>query len=360
MRWKKRWIALGVLAGSVAYGSYNFKEDRLLMRTIISHASVGDVYKTIEMMEENRFLANPLLNVYFQVKKRQCRARFVDLDEEFDSISSNPKVDAIVGLYRQYWNDKLLKREGDAEEKLWREMALVVGEPEDPKQDRSRDSIATQMVDVITAEGLYVTPFFLNGTYGLKIWEEQTVENYHIELPDENIDVEVVLIEKYLLRGYNNYATLGAYNDGGWVSTNKRVYCNTGEYNFGSEKFLVSFLKHEGLHFADILQYPNLEGADLEYRSKLVELMYSTEGRICTLLENFTLNSSGKDRAFSHAYANHHLLQTLSRTFFDSEYNGDAEQWKSIPCERINAAAKELYEASREHLAKDPEVREVI
>ncbi len=47
-----------------------------------------------------------------------------------------------------------------------------------------------------------------------------------------------------------------------------------------SEKYEVSYLKHESLHFTDMNDYPNLSSADLEYRSKVIELIYCTEKTI--------------------------------------------------------------------------------
>ena len=48
-----------------------------------------------------------------------------------------------------------------------------------------------------------------------------------------------------------------------------------GDCDRTSETFLVSYLKHEARHFADTLDFPNLSGADLEYRAKLTELAFA-------------------------------------------------------------------------------------
>jgi hypothetical protein len=114
------------------------------------------------------------------------------------------------------------------------------------------------------------------------------------------------------------------------------------------------------LHFADIKNYPNLSGADLEYRAKLAEIMFCTDGFIYDALEQFVINASAADRAFSHAYANHCLIRNLSRILFDSEYVDDLARWGNIPYRRLNDAAKQLYGESREKLAKDTDVSEVI
>lgn len=346
----------------MAYGSYNFKEDRLFMRTVISHAAKADVVKTLEIMDDTSFLANPLINVYYQVKRSQYRTRFDDCDEQFDDISSSAVVNEIAQTFRGYWNAKLLERPGGDDAQLFEALAKIMerpplGEGADP---RDPDVECGALIDLIEGEGLFAASFYLNGMYGLKIWEEQSSEMYEIDLPKETIDVEVVKIEDYLLRGINSYLTLNAYEDGGWVATNKRVYCNADEYDFDSEKFMISFLKHEGQHYADIEKYPNLTGADLEYRSKLVELMSCTDARKAALLRQFVLGASGEDRAFSHAYANQNLIQNLSQALFGEPFVEDLGPWDSVSLERVNAAATDLFEQSCAQLDLDPLVSELL
>ncbi|MFT4975360.1 MAG: hypothetical protein ACI8S6_001247 [Myxococcota bacterium] len=237
---------------------------------------------------------------------------------------------------------------------------IVTQEEQALASDPDAEVVLKGMLDLIESTGLHAATFYLNRTYGLKIWEDQTVEMYHIELPDESIDVEVVFIKNYLLRGYNNYATMGAYNDGGWVATSSRVYCSTGEYNLNSENLKFSFLMHEGLHFADLTDYPDLSSADLEYRAKLAEMMMLTDAHIYDALDQFVVNASDNDRAFSHPYANYHLVQDLSRIVFDSDYVGDMARWRSVPYTQLNAAAAQLYEQSREQLQRDPLVSEIL
>ncbi|MDF1839771.1 MAG: hypothetical protein P1V35_18040, partial [Planctomycetota bacterium] len=324
-----------------------------------AHSGKGDVAMTLQRMEEKGSMSNPLVNIFFQIKKRQYHSRFVEQDEEFDPISSNAKINGVVDLFRQYWNGKFLGVEGVTNEALLNDLSmLLTGNAQ--AAEVSNDAVLGLVIDLIESEGLFGATFLLNGSYGLKVWEKQTSENRRIELPDDTIDVEVVLIEDYLLRGASDYASLGLYGDGGWVAPDNKVYCNTGEYDFDSERFRISFLKHEGLHYADINKYPNLSSADLEYRSKLIELMYSTDGHIYTTLESFAINAYSEDRSYGHSFANHVLISQLSKSLFDQDFVKEKQLWKTIPPERINAAAKKLYEASRATLAADPMVAEII
>ena len=58
---------------------------------------------------------------------------------------------------------------------------------------------------------------------------------------------------------------------GGWAKEDG-LYCLCRHYDLDSERYKLSFLKHEARHFADYELYPELQPSDMEYRSKLTEL----------------------------------------------------------------------------------------
>jgi hypothetical protein len=75
---------------------------------------------------------------------------------------------------------------------------------------------------------------------------------------------------------------------GGWaIKEDANLYCNKGDYDLNSEHFKVSYLKHETIHFTDLNEYPQLSSADLEYRAKLIELMYCTQETIYDRVTQF-------------------------------------------------------------------------
>jgi hypothetical protein len=148
-------------------------------------------------------------------------------------------------------------------------------------------------------------------------------------LPKDTVKTTVVFIESYHINGYDEFATFGDSQVGGWaIKESATLYCNKGTYDLNSEKFKVSYLKHESLHFTDLNNYPNLSSTDLEYRSKVIELMYCTEGTIYDRISEFVSGANKADRKNSHPYANYILIQNLSKLIFNSDFNSDINQWK--------------------------------
>jgi hypothetical protein len=358
---KKHWLALTLtltLFAALAC-TYNFRADRERMRAILAPAHNGDVSRTLQALEATGYLLNPPLNLFLQLKKRHYLARFVHKTERFEPVSSDETVEAIVGAFRRHWNDRLTQ--GTAtDEDLHAELAQILSEAGHPTDGTSED-VFSGVTHRIEAAGLHVAFFHLNGAIGLKIWDHETTEHRRVELPDETIDVEVVHVAGYRVRGLNSYATLEEYADGGWVTQGRKVYCNSEEYDFESEAFHVSFLKHEGMHYADIGNHPNLSAADMEYRAKVVELMYSTDAQIYTVLQAFLTEADATDRTSGHGYANHVITANLSKVLFEEEdVVTDMDRWRAVAHPRINTAATTLYDESRSLLAADPTAAEVI
>ena len=59
-------------------------------------------------------------------------------------------------------------------------------------------------------------------------------------------------------------------------------------------------LKHEAQHARDLLKYENISSEDLEYRAKLVELIYSKERN---LLERFAHEADNSSKSNGHSRA---------------------------------------------------------
>jgi hypothetical protein len=138
------------------------------------------------------------------------------------------------------------------------------------------------------------------------------------------------------------------------------VYHRKSDYDLDSEKFEISYLKHEGIHFTDLNDYPNLSSTDLEYRAKVIELMYCTEETVYDRISEFITGANNTDRKYTHPYANYILIENLSELLFNSEYESDIIKWKELSVEKINSAATSLYEISEDTLLKDNSLSEVI
>lgn len=140
------------------------------------------------------------------------------------------------------------------------------------------------------------------------IWTSEQETNYGVELPEGHEDVRVVMLDGFISLGWTGFATGDYYHAGGW-SRPDRLYCLKDSYDLASESFRVSYLAHEGQHFADSRRFPNLEQPELEYRAKLVELALAdrTQG---SLLQAFSANISDS-RNLPHPYANRLVVRNL-------------------------------------------------
>lgn len=104
--------------------------------------------------------------------------------------------------------------------------------------------------------------------------------------------------------------------------------CPTNPLTLESENFKISYLKHEGQHFADYRLFPQLSSADPEYRAKLVEFCYAEESAHKLIV--FFLRNSSRDRNNSHAFANNCVLRDLSKIRFKKELESDPGNGKKF------------------------------
>ena len=97
-----------------------------------------------------------------------------------------------------------------------------------------------------------------------------------------------------------DYLTFGMYGTRSWASPDGTINCIEQAYDFESERFLVSLLKHEAQHTVDMKQFPGITPTELEYRAKLVELHYSSD---LGLLQKFLSEADESRASDSHAVA---------------------------------------------------------
>lgn len=360
-------ISILILIALIAYGSYNFGNDRQGFREIVSLAGVGDVSTAFIKMEERKSFSNPILNFVYQRWKKKMYARFMSKVEVFENTSGNKIVNDISTIYRDYWREELMKplTEKRTDSFLYNNIShyIVSNKLTSLSYDSLRKHIKDDLVlkDIIEKEGFKVEFKLRNGIQDIFIWDKETTKNYDVILPTDTVKTTVVFIEGYYINGYDDFASLGESQVGGWaLKESATLYCNKGTYDLNSEKFKISYLKHESLHFTDLNRYPNLSPADLEYRSKLVELMYCTEGTVYDRIAEFLSDANKADRGNSHSYANYMLIQHLSRMLFNSDFNFDINQWKKVSADTMNKAATTLYESSEDLLRKDNRLKEVI
>lgn len=132
----------------------------------------------------------------------------------------------------------------------------------------------------------------------------------------------------------------------GWANEDG-LYCNLKCYkDLEGEEFQVSYLKHEAQHLYDYKYFPGLKSKELEYRAKLVELIYSKKHLI---LKKF-LNDAKNDPDFPHPYASYNIIKNLSSIIFKKDYEPNSNVWLEIDYKKISSTALELFDKNSNEL----------
>jgi len=182
----------------------------------------------------------------------------------------------------------------------------------------------------------------------ISLWRKQTTCTEVVELPEGALQIEVVEMDGIITRCWQDYITLGRVGAGGWVTKKGCTYFKE-KYDIESDDFKVSLLKHEGQHFFDRKNHPKMKSTDLEYRAKLVEMIYLRE--LGTFFHFLTAMADSDDRTRAHAYAERKLVQGLSQKIFGVELETNRDAWEAKRDE-IAPAARELLLEHSAMLAK--------
>lgn len=148
-----------------------------------------------------------------------------------------------------------------------------------------------------------------NGHYGPYVWKTTKEETYEVELPDGICSYRVNILDDFIFRSWMDYITFHRAGTGGWTDLDGTINCVASVYDFQSEKFRVSLLKHEAQHAMDMKRWPSIVPSELEYRAKLVELIYSKDE---TLLEKLLSVADENRPDDSHAVASVRLKRELA------------------------------------------------
>jgi hypothetical protein len=267
------------------------------------------------------------------------KERFLDRSKGLDfSAIKSPEVLEIAELFQDYWRDAL--------------MQLAPLDPLDTALKSSLDRILTRegfasslddedrllenLEAFIRQQGYYALSGRTPPLLELMIWTENVVNTESVELTDNTYEVEVNFLDSFISYGWSNFATFGMTSTGGWAKEDG-LYCLCGHYDLDSERYQLSFLKHETRHFADFSLYPELQASDLEYRGKLTELAFSYEDTY-SLMTHFS-NSANKIPDAPHPLANWYVVNGLSRHLFEGMTPDQTSAWEGVPKEDIRQTA---------------------
>ena len=195
-------------------------------------------------------------------------------DCEYRTFEIPDILNDILRLYQVYFRDTFYcgLPEAEAAEKLLTQLKVLLDMP-----DAEEELLTEKLQSVFEAKGYHALFGKTQGYYGPYIWKDTVPTVYHVELPGGTAEYTVNILKGFVFRSWMDYLTFGRFGTGGWASPDGTINCVEQAYDFESERFLVSLLKHEAQHTMDMKQFPGITPAELEYRAKLVELHYSRD-----------------------------------------------------------------------------------
>ena len=239
-------------------------------------------------------------------------------DQKYRTYEVPDALNDILRLYQIYYRDTFYCGipEQEAANKLLTQLKILMNMPDEAL-------LTERLQSVFEAEGYHALFGKTQGYYGPYIWRDTIQTVYRVELPGGTAEYTVNILKGFVFRSWMDYLTFGRYGTGGWASPDGTINCIAQAYDFESEQFLVSLLKHEAQHAVDMKQFPEIIPAELEYRAKLVELYYS--GNL-DLLQKFLSEADESKTNDAHAVA----AARIKREFADTDQ-------RSLPCIRTQA-----------------------
>lgn len=266
----------------------------------------GSVLPVINKLSSESKLPPELMSL-----KEKYQNRFSEgvLEKSSDSV-----IQKVIAVFENYWKSVLTERidSSKAIEVLYsglNDIAQSIGKDFGSFSENSAKDLSHYLKEKIEDEGYYSLWGRTAPHMEFMAWKKQTSKTYKVNIGEnELVDVRVELLDDFISYGWLGYATFDELHTGGWA-TKEKLFCVASKYDLNSESFKISYLAHEGRHFADFQLFPKLIGTDLEYRAKLTELIL-TEKIFSQLLKNF-IDESSDDRTSSHAYASYRLISDL-------------------------------------------------
>ena len=241
-------------------------------------------------------------------------------DQKYRTYETPDNLNDILRLYQIYFRDTFYcgLPEAEAADKLRTGLRALLNMP-----DADEALLAERLQSAFEAEGYHALFGKTQGYYGPYIWRNTVPTVYRVELPDGTAEYMVNILKGFVFRSWMDYLTFGRYGTKGWASPDGTINCVEQAYDFESERFLVSLLKHEAQHTVDMERFPEITPAELEYRAKLVELHYSSD---LSLLQKFLSEADESKVNDSHAVAS----VRIKREFADTDQ-------RSLPCVQTRA-----------------------
>ena len=257
-------------------------------------------------------------------------------DGEYRTFEVPDALNDILRQYQVYYRDVFYcgLPEAEAADKLRTLLKALLHLP-----DAGEELLTERLRSAFEAEGYHALFGKTQGYYGPYIWRDTVPTVYRVELPGGTAEYTVNILKGFVFRSWMDYLTFGRFGTGGWASPDGTINCIAQAYDFESERFLVSLLKHEAQHAVDMKRFPAITPTELEYRAKLVELHYSGD---LGLLQKFVSEADESRADDSHAAAS----ARIRHEFADTD-PADLSAIRARALELLEAHTKEMEDKYR-------------
>ena len=227
---------------------------------------------------------------------------------EYRTYDVPDALNDILRLYQVYFREVFYcgTPEPDAADKLLTKLRALLN-----MQGAEEAALGVELQRVFEAQGYHAVFGRTQGYFGPYVWKDTVPAVYSVALPDGTAEYTVNILRGFVFRGWMDYLTFGRFGTGGWASPEGTINCIEQAYDFSSERFLVSLLKHEAQHTVDMKRFPGITPEELEYRAKLVELHYSGD---LGLLQKFFAEADESRAGDSHAMASARIRRGYAGT----------------------------------------------
>ncbi|MFD0771733.1 hypothetical protein ACFQZ1_23655 [Bacillus sp. CGMCC 1.60114] len=307
-----------------------------MKQKLYSYCLQGNVNKAYE------YLQNIDNNIGLENLKNKYYNRFYAEKPIFQYKTKDIWMRSVIRVYYEYFISVLTNRKNKEEaESILAEHLIELLPGFETTNDL--DSIEELLAKEFKSRGFYflggVTPPY-RGPY---IWRKEEKIEYEVILPDKSKKVVVYFMSDFIMQSWLHFATFGERAAGGWASKNA-LYCVKERYEkvLNKPDFLYSYLAHEAQHLADYEDFPCLLPVDLEYRAKLVELIYHPLNNK-VLMKKF-LSDADNNRENPHPYSSYVICSNLSKEIYGVDDVTDPEKWREIGSKILSNVAKELFQ----------------
>ena len=169
-------------------------------------------------------------------------------------------LNGILCLYQEYFREVFYcgTPEPEAADRLLTQLRAHLQLP-----DAEEALLGERLQAVFEAKGYHAIFGRTQGYLGPYVWKDTVPTVYSVELPGGTAEYTVNILRGFVFRSWMDYLTFGRYGTGGWASPDGTINCIEQAYDFSSERFLVSLLKHEAQHTVDMKRFPGITPVEL-------------------------------------------------------------------------------------------------